>query len=101
MVAYTIAVQHQVVDTIVKPLWSEFSSQGHFHSLELLNTPNFCSVGLLGSKLLPEVILAILNRYVTLATPPISKHLDKSLEKCQPAVAEKHALNAGNGGPTR
>ena len=25
---------------------------------------------------------------------PINKHLVKSLEKCQPAVAEKRALNA-------
>ena len=34
---------------------------------------------------------------------PISKCLVKSqsLKKCQPAVAEKWALNFGNGGPTR
>ena len=31
--------------------------------------PSFCSGGLLGSKLLPEVISAILNRYVTVTTP--------------------------------
>ena len=44
----------------------------------------------------------MLSRYVTL-TPPtnnISKRLVKSREKCQPAVAEKRALNSGNGGPT-
>ena len=29
----------------------------------------FCSVGLLGSKLFPEVISAMLSRYVTLTTP--------------------------------
>ena len=33
--------------------------------------PNFelCSLGLLGSKLLPEVISAILSRYMTVTTP--------------------------------
>ena len=33
--------------------------------------------------------------------PPISKRLVKSLRKCQPAVAEKRALNSGNGAHTR
>ena len=32
--------------------------------------------------------------------PPNSKRLLQSLKKCQPAVAEKRALNTGNGGPT-
>ena len=53
----------------INSLGSKFSSQGHFHSLQLLNVPQFCSLGLLGSKLLPEVISAILNRYVSLTTP--------------------------------
>jgi len=35
---------------------------------------SFCSVGLLGSKLLPEVIQAILKRWLWLH-PPVSKHL--------------------------
>jgi len=48
---------------------SKFSSQGHFHSLQLLKYPSFCSVGLLGSKLLPEVISAILSRDMALTTP--------------------------------
>jgi len=52
--------------------------------------PSFCSVGLLSSKLLPEVISAILKRYVLWPHPPISK-----------CLAEKWALNAGNGVPTR
>ena len=52
--------------------------------------PSFCSVRLLGSKLLPEVISAILIRYVLWPHPPISK-----------CLTEKWALNAGNGGPSR
>ena len=54
--------------------------------------PSFCSVGLLGSKL---VISAILSRY----DPSINKCLVKSLKKWHPVIAEKWAFNAANGGP--
>ena len=47
--------------TLINSLGSKFSSWDHFHSLELLSYPSFCSVGSLGSKLLPEVISAILS----------------------------------------
>ena len=47
-----------------------FFSRSFSHSTTLKRIyPSFCSVGLLGSKLLPELISAILNRYVTLTTP--------------------------------
>ena len=64
--------------------------------------PSFCSVGLLGSKLLPEIISSILNGIRWLWPHPlISKCRVKSLKKCQPVVAGKRALNTGNGGPIR
>ena len=53
----------------LKSLGTEFSSQGHFHPLQLLSVPQFLFCQLLGSKLLSEVISAILNRYVTLTAP--------------------------------
>ena len=60
-------------------LGSEFSSQGHFHTLQLLNIPQFLFCGLLGSKLLPEVISAILKRCVTLTTPTNLQTLSREM----------------------
>ena len=56
---------------------------------------SFCSIGLLGSKLFPEIISAILSRH---AHPPINKLPIKT----PPTYCSwKQALNAGNGGLTR
>ena len=54
-----------------------------------------------GSKLLTQVVSAILGIHVIWPHPPINKLAIKSPEKWQPAVAEKRATNAENGGPTR
>jgi len=56
---------------------------------------------MLGFKLLPELISAILSIYVTLTTPPVNELSIQALGKCQPGVAEKQAINTRNGGPTR
>ena len=53
---YKYVVVLVTCDHLKTLLRSEFSSQGRFHSPELLNVP--CSVRLLGSKLLPEGISA-------------------------------------------
>ena len=58
---------------------------------------NFGSLGMLGVKLLPELISAILIIYVTLTTPTINRLSIKALGKCQPCVAEKWAMNTRNG----
>ena len=63
----------------VNSLGSEFSSQGHFHTLQLLNVPHFLFCGLLGSKLLPEVISAIIKRCVTLTTPTNLQTLSREM----------------------
>ena len=57
---------------------------------------NFGSLGMLGLKLLPELISAM-----TLTTPTINRFSIKALRKCQPCIAEKWATNTGNGGHTR
>ena len=62
---------------------------------------NFGSLGMLGFKLFPELISAILIIYVTQTIPTINALPIKVLRKCQPCVAEKWAINATNGGPTR
>ena len=50
----------------INSLGPKFLSLGHFQSIEHLKTyPNFCSLALLGSKLLTQVISATLSIYVT------------------------------------
>ena len=44
---------------------SKFFCQGYFHSLQLLNVPQFLFCWVVRLKLLHEVISAIINRYVT------------------------------------
>jgi len=58
---------------------------------------------LLGLELLPEVIVAILRRSVTLTTPTDKQTSVKSLGKLPNwcSRTEKLTLDAGNGGPTR
>ena len=85
--------------TSFNSLGSEFSSQGHFHTLQLLNIPQFLFCQVVRLKTAPR-LRGITDTWLW-PHSPISKRLVKSLEKCHPAVAEKRALNSGNGGPTR
>jgi len=71
-----------IMDLIIHPrtsLGSKFFFLKSFSSLEPLNISS--------SKLFPEVILAILSKYVT-QLPPINKLPIMAREKCQPAAAE-------------
>ena len=82
-------------------LGSEFTSQGHFNSLELLNISQFLFSWVVRLKTAPRGNFNHSWKMWLWAHPPISKCIDKSWEKCQPAVTEKQALNAGNGGLTK
>ena len=87
---------------LLNSLGSEFSSQGHFHTQQLLNIPQFLFCQVVRLKIAPRGNFShTLTDTWLWPCPPITKRLVKSLEKCQPAVAEKRALNSGNGGPTR
>ena len=87
---------------LINFLWSKFSSSDNFHSLELLNVPQFLFRRAVGLKTTPRG-----NFSHSLADtwcephPPINKLPINTLEKCQPAVAERRALNIGNGSTTR